>query len=88
MDVNFIAESFMVRICLCRAKVHHGWRWGLSVTWIGDENQKLTIPSHVQNVPVSWIVFCSTTRSMPATDSSTFIIPSTSHPRVTFAMFL
>ena len=51
-------------------------------------NQKLTFPSHVQNVPVSNMVFCSTTRSIPATDSSALMIPSTSHPRDIFAMFL
>lgn len=51
-------------------------------------NRELTFPSHVQNVPVSSRVFCSTTRSIPATDSSALMIPSTSHPRDMFAMFL
>lgn len=61
------------------------------VSWIirlRTETWKLTFPSHVQNVPVSSMVFCSTTRSIPATDSSALIIPSTSHPSDTFAMSL
>ena len=63
----------------------------MTVNWreqAGLEHRTLTFPSQVQNVPVSRMVFCSTTRTIPATDSATFMIPSTSHPRDTFAMSL
>ena len=61
---------------------------GVSGMTLYMRTQILAFPSQVQNVPVSRMVFCSTTRSMPATDSSAFMIPSTSHPRDTFAMSL
>ena len=54
----------------------HGW------------GRTLTAPCHVQNVPVSWTVLLSTTRSIPATDCSALIMPSTSQPTDILAMSL